>query len=149
MARGMFQLCLHFRYSCLACLIICPQPTGKFEKFLEADINPVFIHYQTKVCVNGPSENCFPEKCPDDARQLIDTEHMLSDFVQGGHMDESGQIIPNNIAKIVFDPLQDPDREKKQTWNQIIAKNFDYQKINKLPKKTQAQRQKNRANLVF
>ena len=77
------------------------------------------------MCVDGPSENCFPEKCPDDARQLIDTEHMLSDFVQGGHMDESGQIIPNNIAKIVFDPLQDPDREKKQTWNQIIAKNFD------------------------
>jgi len=77
------------------------------------------------VCVDGPSENCFPEKCPDDARQLIDTEHMLSDFVQGGHMDESGQIIPNNIAKIVFDPLQDPDREKKQTWNQIIAENFD------------------------
>ena len=40
-------------------------------------------------------------------------------------MDENGQIIPNNIAKIVFDPLQDPDREKKQTWNQIIAENFD------------------------
>ena len=77
------------------------------------------------MCVDGPSENCFPEKCPDDARQLIDTEHMLSDFVQGGHMDESGQIIPNNIAKIVFDPLQDPDREKKQTWNQIIAENFE------------------------
>ena len=93
--------------------------------FSEAGINPVFIHYQTKVCVDGPSENCFPEKCPDDARQLIDTEHMLSDFIQGGHMDDNGQIIPNNIAKIVFDPLQDPDREKKQTWNQIIADNFD------------------------
>ena len=77
------------------------------------------------MCVDGPSENCFPEKCPDNARQLIDTEHMLSDFVQGGHMDKNGQIIPNNIAKIVFDPLQDPDREKKQTWNQIIAENFD------------------------
>ena len=44
---------------------------------------------------------CFPEKCQDDARQLIDTEHMLSDFIQGGHMDDNGQIIPNNIAKIV------------------------------------------------
>ena len=77
------------------------------------------------MCVDGPSENCFPEKCQDDARQLIDTEHMLSDFIQGGHMDDNGQIIPNNIAKIVFDPLEDPDREKKQTWNQIIADNFD------------------------
>ena len=54
------------------------------------------------MCIDGPCENYFPEKCPDDARQLIDTEHMLSDFVQGGHMDENGQIIPNNIAKIVI-----------------------------------------------
>ena len=82
-------------------------------KFLEADINPVFIHYLTKVCIDGPSENCFPEKCPDDAKQLIDNEHKLSDVVQDGHIDKTDRIIQNNIAGIVFNPLQDPNREEK------------------------------------
>ena len=45
-------------------------------------------------------------------------------------MDEKGEIIPNNIAKIVFDPLEDPHKEKKRTWNQIIQDNIDIVSLN-------------------
>ena len=44
----------------------------------------VFIHYQTKVCVIGGPEACFPDKCPEDgvgARRLgTNMTHMLQDL---------------------------------------------------------------------
>ena len=90
------------------------------------------------MCVTNGPENCFPPKCPENgvgARRLgTNMTHMLNDFINGGHTDGSTDIGGLSVSNpvIVYDPLLDPDKDKKMKWNAVLNDPQNKAKIDSL-----------------
>ena len=99
-------------------------------KIIEVGFTDVFIHFKSKVCVDGPTEVCNPPICADGPRTILNPG-MANDFMSGqGAVPIGPRILGNEgnagLTKAGFDIVEfDGQNSTFVDWNSIMDDPFN------------------------
>ena len=99
-------------------------------KIIEVGFTDVFIHFKSKVCVDGPTEVCNPPICADGPRTILNPG-MANDFMSGqGAVPIGPRILGNEgnagLTKAGFDIVEFGGQNSTFVdWNTIMNDPFN------------------------